>query len=179
MTSTLTETTLPERKISETCKCRASLSRFCQGDGLDVGYGGDPIVPTAICMDQPKKYANYEAFPQHLHGDATHLSWFRDGVLDFVYSSHVYEDFKDTRSVLMEALRVIKPDGFLVLFLPDEQTYREFCKSQGKPPNAHHIHNHFSLAHVKAALQDVENIRIVHEKFPSNIYSFELVFQKI
>ena len=103
------------KKISETSKCRQSLSRFCVGDGLDVGYGGDPIVPHAICMDLPEAYARYENHVQHLHGDATDLRWFRDGTLDFIYSSHVLEDFENTEPVLTEWLRVIRSGGHLVL----------------------------------------------------------------
>ena len=163
---------------SETSRCRASLARFCEGDGIDVGFGGDPIVPHAICMDLPQPYARYEEHPQHLRGSAENLHWFRDGSLDWVYSSHVLEDFRDTRAVLDEWLRVLKPGGRLVLYLPDEPTYREHCRRQGKPPNAHHIHADFGSAFVKRALADRKDVEVVHERFPVGIYSFELVFRK-
>ena len=101
----------PVKKISETSKCRGRLAPFCKGDGLDVGYGGDPIVPHAICMDLPQKYAAYESHVQHLHGDATNLHWFRDGALDWVYSSHVLEDFPDTSTVLNEWLESCASGG--------------------------------------------------------------------
>ncbi|NQU09819.1 class I SAM-dependent methyltransferase [bacterium] len=168
----------PARKASETSKCRAALAPFCTGDGLDVGYGGDPIVPHAICVDLPEAYARYESHPQHLHGDAADLRWFRDGCLDFVYSSHVLEDFPDTRAVLDEWLRVLKPGGSLVLYLPDEQTYRAHCRREGKPPNIHHTHEHFSLDHVKRSLAHRTDLEVVHERFPVGIYSFELVVRK-
>jgi SAM-dependent methyltransferase len=167
------------KKISETSKCRESLSKFCQGDGIDIGYGGDPIVPHAICMDQVQPYAKYLDNVQHLHGDAHHLRWFKNETLDFVYSSHVLEDFKDTQRVLDEWLRVLKVGGVLVLFLPDEQTYRAYCRSQGKPPNAHHIHENFSLDFVKSALAHRQDLEIIHSQFPVAIYSFELVIKKI
>lgn len=165
-------------QISETSKCRESLAPFCIGNGLDIGYGGDPILPKSICLDLPNAYANYKNYPQHLHGDAQNLLWFRDNVLDYVYSSHVLEDFRDTEEVLSEWLRVVKPGGVLVLFLPDEQTYREYCKSLGKPPNVHHIHEDFSLDYMKRILNELNDVEIIHEKFPSNIYSFELVIKK-
>ncbi len=168
----------PEKK-SETSKVRERLAVFCTGDGMDVGYGGDPIHESAICMDLPKKYASYLNHPQHLSGDATNLRWFRDGVLDFVYSSHVLEDFEDTLSVAREWLRVVKPGGHLVLFLPDEQTYRNYCVSQGKQPNQHHIHEHFGLAFLKDKLSELDGIEFIHEAFPVEIYSFELVIRKL
>lgn len=168
----------PPVKVSETSKCRTSLSPFCIGDGLDIGFGGDPIVPHAICIDLPGAYAKYLEHPQHLHGDATSLDWFRDDSLDFVYSSHVLEDFADTRNVLDEWLRVLKPGGHLVLYLPDEQTYRAHCRREGKPSNPHHIHTHFSLAHVNQCLIHRNDIEVLHERFPVGVYSFELVLRK-
>lgn len=168
-----------EKKVSETSKARNSLSKFCVGDGIDIGFGGDPILPTAICIDLPERYARYKEFPQHLHGDAKHLKWFHDNCLDYVYSSHVLEDFEDTAAVLKEWLRVLKPGRNLILFLPDEQAYRKFCHRQGKPPNAHHIHDNFSLDYMKALIENKSlNVEIEHEAFPVGIYSFELVLRK-
>ena len=168
----------PPEKISETSKCLESLAPYCKGDGLDIGYGGDPIVSNAICLDLPEAYAKYLDNPQHLHGDARNLHWFKDGCLDFVYSSHVLEDFKETGPVINEWLRVLKVGGVLVLYLPDEQTYREHCYQQGKPPNVHHIHLDFSLGLVKRILEKRNDVEVIYEKFPSGIYSFELVVRK-
>jgi SAM-dependent methyltransferase len=163
-------------RVSETSKVRASLAPFCVGDGVDVGFGGDPIVPTAIAMDLPERYARYLENPQHLHGDAANLHWFRDGVLDYVFSSHVLEDFEDTAAVVREWVRVLKPGGRLVLFLPDEQTYRAHCRAIGNPPNAHHVHENFGLPYLKSCLP--ANVTVEHERFPVGIYSFELVVRK-
>lgn len=165
--------------ISETSKCRTSLAPFCQGDGIDIGFGGDPIVPHAICMDLQQGYAHYDNHVQHLHGDARDLHWFRSGSLDWVYSSHVLEDFEDTQSVLDEWLRVVKPGGHVVLYLPDEQSYRGHCFQQGKPPNIHHIHEDFSLGYVMKCLAHRDDVEIIHKRFPVGIYSFELVLRKM
>jgi len=164
--------------ISETSKCRSSLAKFCQGDGIDIGYGGDPIVPYAICMDMPERYASYETHIQHLHGDARNLCWFKDNSLNWIYSSHVLEDFTDTRAVLDEWLRVVKPGGLVVLYLPDEQTYRSYCRAQGNPPNPHHIHDHFSPGYIKQCLAHRDDLTVIHECFPVGIYSFEMVLEK-
>jgi predicted SAM-dependent methyltransferase len=166
------------KKVSETSKCRSSLAPFCTGSGIDIGFGGDPIVPHAICIDMLHAYAQYKTHVQHLHGDAQSLHWFQDGSLDFIYSSHVLEDFRDTRAVLDEWLRVVKPGGYAVLYLPDEQAYRAYCKSQDKLPNPHHVHEHFSLLHVKNAISHRSDIKIIHERYPVGIYSFELVLKK-
>jgi ubiquinone/menaquinone biosynthesis C-methylase UbiE len=130
-------------------------------------------------MDLPNRYANYTAHVQHLHGSADNLFWFKESSLDWVYSSHVLEDFKDTTYVLNEWLRVIKPGGVLVLYLPHEQTYRQHCIATGRPPNAHHIHEHFGPDLIKHALQHRRDTKVIHERFPVGVYSFELVIQKL
>src|SRR5258708_29036296 len=84
---------------SETSKCRNRLAQFCTGYGLDLGFGGDPITDTAIRVDQIYPYSNVGSFPVQLGGDARRLVWFNDEVLDFVYSSHLLEDFVDTKDV--------------------------------------------------------------------------------
>lgn len=164
---------------SETSKVRERLVSYCNGDGIDIGYGGDPIVPYAITMDLTLKYANYLPFPQHLHGDATNLKWFRNNTLDFVYSSHVLEDFIDTEAVLAEWLRVLKPGGNLILFLPEEGLYRKYCRENGKEPNAHHIHDLFGLKYMEQIVGYRSDCEIVHSVSPVDIYNFELVLKKL
>jgi SAM-dependent methyltransferase len=166
------------RPASETSKCRASLAPFCVGVGLDVGYGGDPITPTAICLDLPQAYGHYGRSPQHIQGDARSLHWFADGALDYVYSSHVLEDFEDTSAVLEEWLRVIRPGGRLVLFLPDEPTYRAVCQRDGKLPNVHHVHPNFGPDYLKQILQRRDDLTVRALRFPVGEYSFELVVEK-
>ena len=92
--------------ISETSRSRTTLAPFCEGYGVDLGFGGDPIAPHAIRVDLPRPYTAVGDLSVQLGGDATDLVWFRDGVLDFVYSSHLLEDFDDTERVLREWLRV-------------------------------------------------------------------------
>ncbi len=168
---------------SETSKARPRLTQFCRGNGIDLGYGGDPIVPSAITMDLPTPYTSLGSYPQNLAGDARDLYWFKDNVLDYVYSSHLLEDFprNDTAAVIGEWLRIIKPDGFLVLYGPDEQAYRAYCKEKGMPPNASHKIDDFGLKYVKKILE--QNFRdrysILHEIELIDTYCFDLVIKKL
>ena len=164
---------------SETSKCRQRLTKYCQGCGLDVGYGGDPILPSAITVDWLVPAAQVGNHPLNLGGDAMSLYWFNDDVLDYVFSSHCLEDFKDTESVLREWIRVVKPGGYLVLFLPDEQVYRKHCATTGQPYNCAHKIDDFSLSYVKhILLNEIGNVEIVHENPLVDVYSFELVARK-
>lgn len=169
----------PKRWPSETSKCRARLAPFCLGDGLDLGFGGDPITPAAVRMDMPNQYGTVGQFPAQLRGDATQLRWFRDGVIDYIFSSHLLEDFQDTESVLREWLRVLRPGGRLIIFCPDEQRYRAHCDRTGQPYNIHHVHADFSLGFVKNLLDRIGGTRLVYENPDVDVYSWDLVVEKL
>src|SRR5437867_3001774 len=67
--------------MSETAKHRHLTIRYCQGCGLDLGSGGDPIVPWAISVDLPAEegYGTDFGGEVELRGDALRaLPWFRD-----------------------------------------------------------------------------------------------------
>jgi predicted SAM-dependent methyltransferase len=164
---------------SETSKCRARLAPFCSGYGVDLGFGGDPIVPHAIRVDLPKPYADVGTLPVQLGGDARRLEWFRDESLDFIYSSHLLEDYDDTEAVLREWLRVLKPGGRLITFCPDEQVYRRHCDATGQPYNFAHKHAHFSLAFVKEILARIGQTRDTYENPLVDVYSWDLVSEKL
>ncbi len=169
----------PKRWPSETSKCRARLAPYCTGDGADLGFGGDPIAPSALRIDLPNQYGTVGEFPAQLRGDASQLVWFRDGVLDYIFSSHLLEDFHDTEGVLREWLRVLKPGGRLIIFCPDEQRFRAHCNRTGQPYNPHHVHAHFSLDRVKQLLTRIGGTRLVYENPDVDLYSWDLVVEKV
>jgi ubiquinone/menaquinone biosynthesis C-methylase UbiE len=146
---------------------------------VDLGFGGDPIVRHAIRVDMPEPYAFTGNDPVQLGGPAERLHWFADDVLDFVYSSHLLEDYLDTEAVLREWLRVLKPGGRLIIFCPDEQIYRKHCDATGQVYNTHHVHTDFSLEFVKAVLTRLGGTRIIHQTPLVDEYSWELVAEKL
>src|SRR5574337_198725 len=163
---------------------RERLLKYCKGCGVDLGFGGTAISRSAIAVDReehdPSRARNPDAMPTHLVGDVRNLYWFRDGVLDYVFSSHCLEDFVDVEAVLKEWLRVIKPGGYLVLFLPDEVVYRSITPDEIR--NQAHKHPDFSLQFVKNCLHNLGygEETVAHEMWPvpNNLYSFDLVIQK-
>lgn len=163
---------------SETSKCRPRLLKYCVGYGIDVGFGGDPISEHTIRVDQQKPYAATSSYPVQLGGDAARLPWFADSSLDFVYSSHLLEDFENTERVLREWWRVLKPGGMMILFCPDEQIYRRHCALTGQTYNTYHKHSNFSLAFVKNILQKFADYEVVYECPLVNVYSWEFVCRK-
>jgi SAM-dependent methyltransferase len=166
-------------RISGTSLCRSRLAPYCNGDGVDLGFGGDPITASAIRIDMPAPYGAVGQHPVQLGGDASNLVWFRDNALDYVFSSHLLEDFDDTSAVLREWLRVLKPGGRLVIYCPDEQRYREHCQRTGEFHNPHHKHADFSLAYVKRLLDEIGGIRYIYENPRIDLYSWDLVAEKV
>ena len=165
---------------SETSKHRGRLAPYCTGYGIDIGFGGDPITPNAIRVDMEVPYAYAGENGVQLGGDCRNLFWFADGVLDFVYSSHVLEDFdvNQTIPVMTEWTRILKEGGRLILLQPDQQRYAAYCQKTGHPQNPHHAIEHFSLAYLVAAARKMGNLEVLASADEIDEYSFFVVFTK-
>jgi ADP-heptose:LPS heptosyltransferase len=108
--------------------------------GVEVGTGGAPLIEQAISVDLPIPYTKCGMAPIHLKGRGERLGWLTDGSMDYLYSSHLFEDFasEDNREIFREWLRVVRPGGVMALLLPDQERYLRYCSSRGQPPNEHH-----------------------------------------
>lgn len=164
--------------ISETSKCRGRLSKYCVGVGLDLGYGGDAINDSVIRLDFEAQYSKFKDELPQLVGDAKNLFWFNDGVLDYIFSSHLLEDFENTEVVLQEWMRVLKPGGMLVLFCPNEKVYREHCRLTGQQYNTAHVHEDFGLDFLLKIISKMGNMEVVYSCEIVDDYSFDLVLKK-
>jgi SAM-dependent methyltransferase len=147
--------------MGEVDKIRPIAKPWLKGCGLDLGFGGNPIKDNAICLDLPIPYSDYGA-PRHLTGDARNLYWFKDSALDYVFSSHLLEDFTDTEGILIEWLRVIRPGGIIALYLPDEQRYKGVLDKTKGNYNKHHKIEDMSLIYMTRIFTKL-NIQIVYE----------------
>ncbi len=171
---------------SETSRHRKLLAKFCVGYGIDIGFGGDPITPTALRMDLPSPYTAVGRVAVQLGGDCRNLQWLRDGVLDYVYSSHVLEDFpeSETSSILREWTRVLRPGGRLVLLLPDQQIYLAYCRRTGQVSpdgvlgNPHHSIATFSLRYVDRIIDSLGAMRKIASFESLGPYSFAVIYEK-
>ena len=105
------------------------FEKYCVGQGLDIGFGGDLIVPNAQGYD-------FE------HGDAQSLDNLQNESYDFVYSSHTLEHIPDVEIALKNWYRVLKKNGYLILYLPHRDLYE---KKQTLPSRFNEDHKHFFL----------------------------------
>ncbi|NCU31969.1 MAG: class I SAM-dependent methyltransferase [Candidatus Moranbacteria bacterium] len=120
---------------AETTKAKARrekedfFKKYCQGKGLDIGFGGDPVVPSVQGWDWE-------------HGDAQYLKGLVDESFDFVYSSHVLEHMVSPKTALHNWWRVLKVGGFLITYLSHRTTYE---KKAQLPSKWNDDHKHFYL----------------------------------
>jgi predicted SAM-dependent methyltransferase len=171
---------------SETSKHREEILPFCQGYGLDIGFGGDPIHASAIRIDFENPYAYTGDYPVQLGGDCRNLKWISSDSLDYIYSSHVLEDFDrtETEPVLREWIRVVKPNGLIVLLLPDQSKYIESCLHRGEISadgvvgNPHHSIADFSMKYMMEVAMKTGYVTKHHSIDLLGEYSFLLVLKK-
>lgn len=166
--------------MSETAAAREMLEPFCQGFGIDMGFGGSAITPTALTLDLPQPYANSEKHKQILQGHCKNLSFFCDEVFDYVYSSHLLEDFTypQIKIILKEWRRTLKTNGYLVTNCPDQQRFLKHCQTTGQSLNLAHKEPDFSLDTFKLVAYSVGDWNDIFWLDPAGPYSWYLVLQK-
>ena len=96
-------------------------NRWLVGYGLDIGGGNDSIGVYQSLFPLIKAVTLYD-MPQ---GDAQFLYNVPDNAFDFVYSAHCLEHMVCPEIALNNWLRVLKPNGFLILTIPDEDMYEQ------------------------------------------------------
>lgn len=169
--------------MSETRAARPVLEKYCQGIGLDMGFGGDAITPTAITFDMPRPYCpSFAGHTQILRGDCRKLPFLCDQSMDYIYSSHLLEDFhySELVPILQEWRRVLKDGGLLITNCPDQQKFLAHCKKTGQPINMAHKERDFSLNNFKnKVLKKVGDWENVFEQPEAGAYSWYLVMKKV
>jgi len=175
---------------SETAKYRNLTAKYCYADkdmpgcGVDIASQGDVVVPWAISFDLPVEEFNFYCSnhpakgPIHLRGHADKLP-FENETLNFVYSSHLLEDYLDWEPVIREWLRVLRPNGYLIILIPDKELWGAAIKA-GQSPNCSHRHEgrvgELSELATKLGLEIIED-RLT-DQHPGD-YSILGVFRKI
>ncbi len=130
--------------MTETSKHRSLVLPYLIGNGVDIGCGNDPVKGDCITIDLPDDgYERYNSGAQssaNFRGFAEDLP-FKDHTLDWVYSSHLLEDFhlNEWSGLLSEWVRALKPGGILVILVPDAELWAK-ALAAGQPPNDAHKH---------------------------------------
>lgn len=144
--------------MNEASKNKPRIEHLLKGYILDIGSGGDPIHPDAVLVDNVyKKTPNVT-----LVCDAMNII-FPDGYFDVVHSSHCLEDLENTEMALMEWGRLVRLNGYLILYLP----HRDYYPNIGQPhANTDHKHD-FIPSDITSILEKLGGWKIItNETFP-------------
>jgi ADP-heptose:LPS heptosyltransferase/predicted SAM-dependent methyltransferase len=151
---------------NESGKIKWEIVPWTRGRGLDLGQGLQKTYPHFIGVDNGKDGTlfGHPICPDVRCKTAADLPMFASGSMDFVFASHLLEHFPlqedDPRKwsnpmaralaerqlleshtagqALKEWMRVLKRDGYLVLYVPDED---EYPKVGEEGANADHCFN--------------------------------------
>lgn len=146
---------------SETSKVRHLVMTWCIGKGCDVGFGGDKVVKEncdGIDFANPYTYTGKDKvdIPCTIGKENIPVA---DSSYDYLYSSHLIEDFEDTLLVLRDFVRVIKNNGILILVFPDQPKYEAHCRETKQPLNLHHVHSDMGLNYMLAEMELIKEVK--------------------
>jgi ubiquinone/menaquinone biosynthesis C-methylase UbiE len=145
---------------SETSKVRHLVINYCKGYGCDLGFGGDKIQKNNCdgidyAVPYTKTGKDKVDIACNLFEEAIPV---KDNTYDYVYSSHLIEDFKDTTAILTEFIRILKSGGDLVLVFPDQPKYAKHCIDTGQPVNQYHVHENMGLNFMYECLNKIDSV---------------------
>jgi len=147
------------RELSKSIIRRRSIARFITdyfvGNGIDIGGKPDPLLLYAELFPAIEDVRVWDLED----GDAEHLLGVSDETFDFVHSSHCLEHLKDPFQGLSNWFRVLKPNGHLILTVPDEDLYE-----QGVWPSTYNLDHKWSFT-----------INKVESWSPKSINVFDLI----
>jgi predicted SAM-dependent methyltransferase len=99
----------------------SNFQRYFRGQGIDVGAGSDSLGRyqqqwQGITSVRPWDVSD---------GDAEYLATVEDNSYDFLHASHCLEHLDNPYTALINWQRVVKPGGYLVITVPDEDLYEQ------------------------------------------------------
>ncbi|WP_425196326.1 class I SAM-dependent methyltransferase [Polaromonas sp.] len=149
-----------------------TLQQFLKGRVIDIGAGNDLICASAEGFDVSQ-------------GDANYITKFRPiGAYDAVCSSHCLEHMFNANDALAEWWALVKPGGYLLLTVPDEDLYEQgffpsrfnsdhkatfrFRKPESWSPVSHDL---------ESMVSRLSGARIISAELQSDNYDFSLQFK--
>jgi len=97
------------------------INKYFSGDGIDIGGRPDPLSLYSHVLPRVRSIRIWDKED----GDASFLDSVQDNSFDFVHSSHCLEHLEDPYIGLFNWFRVLKPLGYLIVTVPDEDLYEQ------------------------------------------------------
>jgi predicted SAM-dependent methyltransferase len=168
------------RQGCEAFKIRWEMVKYTRGMGIDLGCGPQKVYPHFIGVDNnvDEHLFGIQCKPDVKIKTAEDLSLFGSQSLDFVFSSHLLEhiDYNKVPKALKEWWRLIKPNGYLVLYLPDEDEYPKVGEEGANPDHKWNVNYQRVVDAMGFASFDLVEYQ---KRNQDEEYSLYFVFKKI
>ena len=116
---------------------------------VEIGSANGPMTPTlenifdnVIAVDHSESLLRGTVARTRsaccVLADAQYLP-LRDGCVDFVVLTEVLEHVTVPTQILLEIVRILKPDGRVFIAVPNERTLNPFAVTNKKPPRSTHV----------------------------------------
>lgn len=161
---------------SETAKIRDKVFKYLQGPNvLDYGCGGDKVISHALGIDiRPLSHVDVVTGSIDAVYDLRDRLQNYESNTDAVYSSHFLEHVKDDVRLVRSWIQMLKPGGFLVLYLPDDDHY----DNKSNPEHLHvYTHKKF-VSEFMSQFSELETVEHGPDIGPDR-YSFFYVGKKL
>ena len=163
----------------ESCKIVWEVAPYLRGKGFDIGAGSFKILPHATSVDN---CVDHELFGMQFTPDenienAEDMSKFETHSLDWVYSSHLLEHLVNPEKALKEWWRLVKPNGYLILYLPHEDLYPKIGEEGANIDHKWNLNEQKVIDWMyKIGGWDLE---VCDKRDQDEEYSFLLIFRKL
>lgn len=91
------------------------------GTGIDIGAGRDGLGKLSAVFPRMTSVREWDV----KDGDAMMMATIPDNTYDFAHSSHCLEHVVNPAAALHNWLRIVKPGGYVIVTVPDEDLYEQ------------------------------------------------------
>ena len=145
------------------------FTKYLSGKVIDIGAGDDLVIPTAERFDIED-------------GDANYITQYRKTEsYDAVHSSHCLEHMFNPVNALNEWWLLVKPGGYLILVVPDEDLYEQGnwpSLFHGDHKNTFRLNKNNSWSPVSFDLEELvknlPNVQIISSEIQDENYDYQL-----
>ena len=153
-----------KRVLDVGCGAGTDLVRFAKGGAL---VSGVDISPSAVALAR-QNFSQQGLEADLREADGEHLPY-ADGTFDLVFAHGVVQYTPDSRALVEECRRVLKPGGDAIFQVYNRISWLNALSKVMKVPLEHEdapVLGRYSASEFRAMLTGFREVRIVEERFP-------------
>jgi SAM-dependent methyltransferase len=128
------------------------MGRYFRGEAIDIGGRPDPLSLYVELFPLLESVRVWDVED----GDAELMTGLADDSFDLVHSSHCLEHLRDPRKGIQHWFRILKPGGYLVVTVPDEDLYE-----QGRFPSSFNLDHKWTFTIFKTRSWSDRSINVL------------------